>query len=413
MSATPDPSHVLSGDVQAMAHELQEALEGGDFNPFALLSGQRRFHGLFLAPLSPGLAAAILEFLEKGTGPLAEVAQQMQTANVSAAEAMARARAMFAATRGMLVLVVVDELGPSAVSTPFYGQWDPEYSRSICSMFEKSAGNRDALQAAVLALGNLLESHTGWPHLFAAVEGTDSAWDFWDELGGALMVGQASGMTGHQRSQRAQLAHWVARALNDLGRLQPEARQGEHLMLQARLHVLAGEVAAGASVLDQLLGHYEVDPETLVLLLPELVEAGVVHRAPQAVADCLEHHRSTLDQQLGRCWELSLARFRILAAIAAGPEILVAAANELQRADRKSFRQALHREPVWQVAIADPGELLDTVAAAGLIDRSPTFIAKRLEQGTLPWFREGDTVRIPKTALLAWKAVMDAFRLLD
>jgi hypothetical protein len=92
---------------------------------------------------------------------------------------------------------------------------------------------------------------------------------------------------------------------------------------------------------------------------------------------------------------------------------LLPAAAALLAADRKSGRHELTREPIWRVTVEDPGELLETAAAADLVGRSPAFIAKRLEQGTIPTQRLEDQVRLPRQALLAWKAVMDAHKLLD
>jgi hypothetical protein len=98
-------------------------------------------------------------------------------------------------------------------------------------------------------------------------------------------------------------------------------------------------------------------------------------------------------------------------------ERLVEAADALVAANRKSARQDLTREPIWRVTVA-PGNLLDTTAAAEVIGRTPAFVAKRLEQGTIPFHRsvvdgQSDQVRIPEGALRAWLAVMQAHKLLD
>ena len=69
-------------------------------------------------------------------------------------------------------------------------------------------------------------------------------------------------------------------------------------------------------------------------------------------------------------------------------------------------------EPLWRVGVPC-SDLLDTQAAADLLDRSVSFVSKRLEQGTLPFRHDDGEVRIPEAALRNWQAVMDAHQLLE
>jgi len=116
---------------------------------------------------------------------------------------------------------------------------------------------------------------------------------------------------------------------------------------------------------------------------------------------------------IGPSYDLARAIVTLLAAAMAPAGELITAAERLIARDRKSARHDLTREPLWAVVRSDPGELLDTAQAAAAIGRSTTFVGRRLEQGTLPSHRQGEQLRIPKDALMAWKAVLDHFRLLD
>ncbi len=123
------------------------------------------------------------------------------------------------------------------------------------------------------------------------------------------------------------------------------------------------------------------------------------------------------EQLFGTCYELRIARFKLLAAAAVPTERLLDAANQLFAANKKSARQDLTREPIWRVVVA-PDANLETAAAAELIGKPATFVAKRLEQGTIPFHRQvvagqPDHVRIPEAALKSWLAVMQAHKLLD
>ena len=68
--------------------------------------------------------------------------------------------------------------------------------------------------------------------------------------------------------------------------------------------------------------------------------------------------------------------------------------------------------------VVDPGVVLETAAAAEVIGRPVAFVAKRLENATIPLHRQSvtgqsDQVRIPDGALRAWLAVMQTHKLLD
>jgi len=117
------------------------------------------------------------------------------------------------------------------------------------------------------------------------------------------------------------------------------------------------------------------------------------------------------DAGLDCAYDVALARVRVIAA--AGDGDLAPAVDALIAADRKLARQALTREPLWQVTADEPGELLDTAAAAELLGRSPTAIAKRLEARTIPLHAREGQVRIPRRALDAWRAALGRHGLIE
>jgi hypothetical protein len=135
--------------------------------------------------------------------------------------------------------------------------------------------------------------------------------------------------------------------------------------------------------------------------------------AGQAAAQWLIAALPRFEQVLGKSYDLARAIFRLQASAQADADSLLSAAEMMMARDRKSCRHDLTREPLWAVRLPDPGQLLDTAQAALAIGRSHTFIAKRLEQGTIPSHRQGEQLRLPSVALLAWKAVMDRFSLLE
>jgi hypothetical protein len=178
-----------------------------------------------------------------------------------------------------------------------------------------------------------------------------------------------------------------------------------------RCQALAGEVAPALARLERAIG--ALDEEDLVQLLTQLGDVAIARGQAPAAAAWWERQLPALLAAYPASYDLLLARFKVLAAAQVEPETLVAAADALVKANRKNARHDLGREPIWRIAAEDPGELLDTAQAAERIGRSPAFVSKRLEAGTIPVHRQGEQVRIPARGLLAWKAVMDAHRLLD
>ncbi|MFW5845872.1 MAG: hypothetical protein ACOCXJ_06570, partial [Planctomycetota bacterium] len=186
------------------------------------------------------------------------------------------------------------------------------------------------------------------------------------------------------------------------------------LLLAARCAAAALDLDAALELSGRLLDDYEPEDEEALHLVEGLARAGLIARDPQRVAAFLADRWADLNGIFGGpCYEAALARLRCLAAAQAPAAELIPAVELLKQADRKAFRHDLNREPLWAVVQEDPGELLDTAAAARRIDRSASFVAKRLEQATIPVTRMDGQLRVPARGLDAWYALMCHFGLLD
>lgn len=398
-------------DPNELAQELQQAL-GGGFDPFSLLAGERRFHSVFLAPLSRQLEEGRERFRRDGGGPLAGVVDQVRRqGDLTEDQARDRVRALLDQAAGVCVVVLADDQGPISIPHLFFGSLDDDYRARVAEGVDKPL--RDAARAALLGLRTLADRGLVWPRLFVSADGEERAERYWAGLGGLLVRCLDEGLLRGPPERMADLAHWCARAIG-AGERADVAADPERGLIAARCHAAAGEIAEAGERVAALLAAGAVEDEQLALFLQHLVDAAVAHRRPRAALELFERHAEALDQVLGGCYELALPRFKAAAAAMAPVDELIAHAEGLRRADRKAFRHDLQREPLWAVAVDDPGELLETHEAADLLERSVGFVSKRLEQGTIPGFRdEEDRLRIPRRGLDAWRAVMAHFQLLD
>jgi hypothetical protein len=402
---SPDP------DMSAFAGEIQKLAQSGGFNPFSLLAGDTGFHSVFLAPFSPSLRESIARFLADGTGPLSDVVKSFQQQGLPPAEALQQARQMFAGAQGMLVVVMAGDHGVSTIPQLNFGHLEPAYCEHALRACGEQFPGREALTAALTELRAKAQGGTGWPGLIAGPGAGSNVGTYWLDLGARLIGGVDGGFaTGIERLR--DLAHWIGAALIAHGKPLDE----DDAVIAARCHLIAGEPEATAARIDRLL-HADADADGLAELVAHLAEAAVRQGTPAPAAAWLDGFVPRFEALFGTCYELRVARFKLLAACAADSTRLLAGAADLFQANRKSARQDLTREPIWRV-VGDPGEVLETAAAAEVIGRSAAFVAKRLEQGTIPYHRaqvagQPDQVRIPATALRAWLAVMQEYKLLD
>lgn len=383
-----------SDETRTLAAELSGMLKAGAGDPLALLAGQWSFHSCFLAPFSPSFAAAREQFLVDGGGPLSATVEQLRHQGLSASEAVETARKLMSAAQGLCVAVVAGDHGVATVPQPFFGSLDPAWRDGAAQVLAEDY--RSAFAAALAALERV--SDRGWPRLVAgpALKGDDVRGYWLDLAHGAAEYSELTGNRGDARM--IDLGHWIGSALAALpGELDVE----DHAAL-CRCALVANDFAAACSHIAACAGD-----EAVIEQLDGLATAVCQRGGDAATAAWLADHGA----MLGCAYDVALARVRIIAAAGAGD--LAPAVDALVAADRKLARQALTREPLWQVTAEDPGDLLDTAAAAELLGRSPTAIAKRLEARTVPLHARDGQVRLPRRALDAWRTALGKHGLIE
>lgn len=391
-------------DTTQMANELSGLLRSGVADPLALLAGSWHFHSCFLAPFSPSFEQARQQFLVDGGGPLSATVEQLRQQGLSATEAATTARRLMEAATGLCVAVVAGDHGVASVPQPFFGHLSPEWRQGAAQVL--SEAYRAPFAAAMAELEG--QAAHGWPRLVAgpALRQGDLR-GYWIELAhGTVAAIELAGARGDARL--GDLGHWCAKAVDAL---KPGDLDAEDHAALCRCHLAAGEAAAACFRLAACVA--AGGEETVVDLLDAVATVTASRGGDPLVAGWLAGEGAELGERVGCRYDVALARVRILAAAGVDAEALRPAVESLIAANRKLARQALTREPLWQVTAAEPGELLDTAAAAELIGRSPTALAKRLEARTIPCHAQGGQVRLPRRALLAWMQVMAAYGLLD
>jgi len=403
----PDPD---DADLAGFAGEIQKLAGAGGFDPFAMFNAAQGFHSVFLAPFSPALTAARSRFLEHGDGPLSGAVEALRSqGSLSRDEALARARSMFQAAQGMCVVVLAGEQGVSTIPQLFFGHLSPEWCQHAVAACGADFPAKEPLARALRELGaGALQGRT-WPALVAGPECGTELLGYWLDLASGLVASQEQ-LLRPGADRLGDLGHWVAEAVTLLSRGQ--TLDSDDLQALAQCRIAASEWLPAATVIEQAIQAGLAD-EDLVELIGQWSACAARLGAGHAAATWLDGRIAAFEERLGPSYDLARAVFALLAAAMAPSAELIAAAERLIARDRKSARHDLTREPLWAVVRSDPGELLDTVQAAALINRSTTFVARRLEQGTLPSHRQNEVLRIPKDALLAWKAVLDRFQLLD
>ena len=373
----------MPDDTAALAAELD------GLDPFALMAGTWEPAALFLAPFSPALAEARTRFLADGGGPFADIPRAFAAQGLPADQAAERARLLVGGAQGMAVLVLAGDHGVASVPQFWFGHLDPLWIDAFIQGCGPSAGDGAQIRAWFADIEAAARAGRGGP---ALIGGDGEPRERWLDL--AHGVAGTSGPA----DRLADLAHWCAAAVAALpGRCDPDDTAA-----LARCHLLAGEADHGLRLLTVLA---DADPEIAVEVAQAAADAAIGAGRPAATEDALARLAPAIEARLGRCYELRLLLVRLRAA--AGDPRVVEAARDLVAADRKHARQDLGREPIWRVVVADPGSLLDTAAAADRLGRSPQFVGKRLDAGTIPHHRDGDRLRLPETALLAWKAIVE------
>ena len=397
-----------------------------DFNPMAmmadLMAGQSQLHSAFLAPLPPSLAAQVKQFLADGSGPLAGLVDQFR--RQGAPDPMAATRQVIAAAQGVLVVVIQLDHGVSTIPQFFFGHLDDQARRqAVLTMGEKFT-HAQSLEIALEHLSRKL--HGGahqFPALIAGPEAGGDVHEYWLDLGAQAVVALDQGLGnffgGDQRMK--DLAWCVATALP---RCLPGGQiEAEDLDLLVRCQMLAGDIVAAVHGLDALIQTGELDEESFITLLNATAEGSIAIESTVpgtlvGVSTWLAQRADAWAEATGVDYDLWRTLLRVQIGAGVGVELLLPTAEKLWAADRKTARQDLTREPLWQVLVAPAadaadGGVMDTAAAADFLGRSTTFVVKRLEGGTIPWYRGADeSVRLPTATLAAWKAIMDQWKLL-
>jgi hypothetical protein len=392
----------MPDDAAQIASELSGLLKAGAADPLSLLAGEWRFHACFLAPFTPGFAESRRQFLVDGGGPLSATVEQLRHQGLSASEATETARRLMESATGLCVAVVAGDHGVASIPQPFFGHLSQEWRQGAAQVL---AADYRAPFAAALA-GLEAQAEKGWPRIVAGPALKDGDLKgFWLEL--AHGVAEASELAGlREDARQADLGHWVAEAVAVLaGSADLDAE--DHAAL-CRCRLVAGETLAATT---ELAACAAAGGESETVELLDIL-AGTVCRSggPAEVAAWLAAPPEALHAY---GYDVALARVRILAALGGSADDLRPGIAALIAADRKLARQALTREPLWQVTAPDPGELLDTATVAELLGRSPTAIAKRIEARTMPVHAAEGQVRIPRRALEAWRTVLGEHGLLD
>ena len=402
-----------------LSDAFAQLTQSQDFNPLQMMSqlmaGKTRFHSVFIAPFTATFAAARQRYLDDGTGPLTSIATEL--ARQGAPDAPAAARAMLAAAQGMCVVVIAMDHGVSTMPQLFFGHLSAELRTHMVAAAGAGFPEPAKLASALAELAEGLPTRT--------IAGP--AWDgdlasYWLELAAAVVEGLEEGHPGLGGGLQhlADLGWWVSHGIihSHAGR----EVSADDIELLIRCQLLAGDAAAAGQGLDVLIRGGEVDEDLVIELVNAFADGAIRSRQALPAAHWLAGHLSTWMEAMAGLYDVPLALLRIQAAAGVATDELLPTARLLVAANRKAARNDLTKEPIWEVS-SEPGELLDTVAAAQLVGRSTSFIAKRLEARTMPWYRQDaeaggsptciDQVRIPARALEAWLAIMNEFRFLD
>ena len=382
--------------------DLVRLAQSGDFDAFGLMQGlmggESRFHAVFLAPLTPGLQAHIAAFLKDGSGPLAALPQQLQAQGVP--EPLVAARQLLQQAQGLLVVVLGQDQGITTIPQLFHGHLAPAMIDQAVSACGPEFAHGPALRQALTDLASSL-GQGQFPHLIAGpgVEDVREAW--LDLAAGCVQSAEALALPGTSRERQTDLAWAIAAALIALG----GQYTVDEIDLLVRCQLLAGEAAAAGQGLDVLIRAGVLKDEDLIDTLHAFVDGALAAGQATPAAQWLDGHLDAWEAITGPSYDLALAALRLHAA--AGSPALLPAAQRLTARHRKLARQDLTREPIWRV-LDPPGDLLDTNAAADLLGKSTTAIAKRLESRTMPWHEADGRIRIPRQAAEAWKAALTA-----
>lgn len=422
-----DIKSLMSGDVEGFVQQLQDAGTQGAFDPLAMFQGISQLHSVFIGPLSPQFIAARQEFLQAGSGELSVLLQQLQQSGMDAAQAQSQCRQLLEAVQGMLVCVYNNDQGIQLQTHMFFGHLDNQYLDHLQSTDQEHAQDlRGLLETLRQQLSDVDSAHgpanAGFlnaKNCYACLDADegDTARDYWCELAESMLHGMDQGIMPGQRERLSDLAFWLCTWLPACVDVEDaeDALDGDELLVLARCSVLMPDLEMALQFTAMILEEYEPPADEMLPLLEELTDLGIRQGCGLQVELCFAHYAESMQKLFCGAYEydIALMHFRALASAGVDATTLLLAAQRMHDADASSFRHDVNKEPLWRVSSKPQGRCLDTADAADLLDRSLTFMAKRIDNGTLPSYRQGEEVTIPEQSLLAWKRIVEHFHLLE
>ncbi len=405
-----DPKALLGGDLKDFAKHIQQAAAGGQFNPLEMFTGESHIHSVFLAPLPPQVQEAITEFLDTGAGAFAGLIGQIQAQDPSLDQGAAaqHAREMLQHAQGFCVIVLENDQGLSPLTHLFFGALPDEFIDAFTQSL--AAKNLDTIAKTQLqALRDKVSDGQRDVQECFICEDYDEPDEYWLDLAERITESIDEGIMPAALQGLGDLAYWCAGGMAQSN----DELDGDELLLHARCAALGNELEASIHSLDAIFEDYEPDEEDIIPVCEQIGTLAVRNGQGMQLESCFLKHQSSVDALFEQSYEMASLRFRLLASSNADAESLLNAAQRMMDIDQKSCRHDLNKEPVWVITCKPNGESLDTADAADLLDRSLQFINKRLESGTLPFYKDNDDTIIPKQALEAWQKVMQTLNLLD
>ena len=166
--------------------------------------------------------------------------------------------------------------------------------------------------------------------------------DYWSQLADLVLEGLDEGFFAGAGGRVTDLSHWISRALDELAQSGHEL-DGDDYYALARVALAGHDTNQACIWLSRLLDEYEPEDESLAVVLEELAKTAIEHDEADRALTFLDDYSADLDAVLGGCWELALPRFRLHAAAVVDQERMLAAADQLHKSDKKSFRHAMAR----------------------------------------------------------------------
>ena len=399
-------------NIRELAEQFQNVADTGGFNPFALFAGSTSFHSIFVADFSPSIQRARTAFQAGVPGPLDSLVEEFIQQGHNPATAREQVQLLLNAAVGMCVITLQNDQSCITIPQLFFGHFSQEYKEQVIQLCGNDFPDPEELSSALNQLAMTLQPGQHSPNHFASAQGITKPIDYWKDFSQQLRDLHEHGIGFGVDDRQKDLAHWVGSSIDLLADTGHEL-DGDELLDVIYCHCAARNVSAALRQLSNLLTNFEPEDEELLLTFDAICKVAIQDGLSHLVQPFIAEHTADILPPLGGIYEWEIIRFKLLVSDQASLEAQLAQAEELKRADRKSFRHDLNREPLWQVTTQDTGPLLELAQAAELLDRSLNFVGKRLESGAIPFVIQEGERKIPEHGLKAWKAIMETYELID